>query len=120
MKKEQSDQLSLFQKEIISKIKILSITRIFSITKEEILGINEKYIYTELHSPKSGCIMIWVYEDECMIKNNDEEFYFEKYDFDNLDELQKNLFILIENLVNNLHQKFKHTFRKNLFKGAPL
>lgn len=55
-----------------------------------------------------------------MLKIGEEEFYFEKYDFESYENLQENLFILILNLVAGDNKPFKQAFRKNIFKGGAL
>ncbi len=84
------------------------------------MGVKECYVYLLMRSSKAGDIGLWLYEDECMLKSGEKEFYFEKYDFESYENLQENLFILILNLVTGDNKPFKQTFRKNIFKGDSL
>ena len=120
MKDKNLNGCTPFQREIVSKIIELSKDGSFSVTDVDLMGIKEHYVYLLIKSCISGDIDLWLYKDECMLKNKEMEFYFEKYDFDDADNLQENLFILISNLVSGESKPFRQTFRKNLLKGGLL
>jgi hypothetical protein len=83
-------------------------------------GISEIYLVMEISNKNNICLKTWIYIDECMFSCNEISYYFEKYDFDNTDELVTSFIASILSVMNGIEPIQKRTSRINLFKGSKI
>lgn len=111
---------SFLQEKILKELERMSSENCFIIKKTQLIEGVEKYFYINLFSINAGDIFIWLYVNECMVENKNKNYYFEKFDYNNEEEIAKNLFLLLNGLIEGSEKIFESTFRINILKGGVL
>jgi hypothetical protein len=112
--------LSDFQKQCFDTLKSVALKNDLSIEDFYTDGISETYLFVKIASKDGVCVDAWIYTDECMFSCNEIPYYFEKYDFDNADELITSFTEAILSVIKEIEPSQKMSSRINLFKGSKL
>ncbi|MDR1008618.1 MAG: hypothetical protein LBL65_08720 [Campylobacteraceae bacterium] len=120
MKLVELSNLSSFQKQCFDTLNSVALKNDLDIKNFYTDGISETYLVVEISSKDNVCVNAWIYVDECMFSCSEISYYFEKYAFDNANELISSFAEAILSVIRGIKPVQKMTSRINIFKGSKL